>query len=273
MNIGFEIFKAQNRILGYMLPDRTAKKAADLFLTPRKHPLKPWESTKEAEGKRILLDGGLSAIAWGNAKRQILLVHGWESRATQLAGFVDSLVALGFKVIALDAPAHGQSAGKQSNPVQFAEAVMQINQQLGPFDGIVGHSMGGSAVGLALSQGVECGKVVLISSPSSIISVLKRFAHFIGLPGKCAQRFIQQVELNVGRPANELNIAERLSALKSKGLIIHDKGDMEVPFRDAESLSRTWKNASLLATEGYGHRAIVRQPLVWDKVTEFLAHS
>jgi pimeloyl-ACP methyl ester carboxylesterase len=166
-------------VFGIFQPDKTALFAANL---PRKYPVKQWEIEKENEGQRLSLDGGLSVVSWGESKRQFLLVHGWESRATQLAGFVDALVTGGFRVIALDGPAHGQSAGKQANQLLFAQAVLKVSQQLGPFEGIVGHSMGGSALGIALADGLKCDKVVMISSPASIPRVLRRFAAFIGLP-------------------------------------------------------------------------------------------
>jgi alpha-beta hydrolase superfamily lysophospholipase len=175
------------------------------------------------------LSYGLSAISWGDSPRNILLVHSWESRATQVSGFAEKFVEAGFQVIALDGPAHGQSARKQANPLMFAQAVVQVNSEIGPFETIIGHSMGGSVVAIALSEGVESKKVVLISSPSSIESVLKRFAKFIGLPTKSTQRFLDLVEEVVGRSVEALNIAKLIQSNSSKGLIIHDQDDIEIP--------------------------------------------
>lgn len=273
MSMAFRLFKSKNTLLGYLLPDKTAKAARELFLTPRQYPLKAWEQSKEAQGQRLNLSDGLSAIAWGNGTRQVLLVHGWESRSTQLAGFVDELLQMGFKVIAMDAPAHGQSSGKQANPVAFAQAIQNVNQQLGPFDAIVGHSMGGSAVAIALSEGMHCDKAVLISAPASIEAALRRFGRFIGLPAVAVQKFIHQVETSVGRPAHALDIARMVSTLKILGLIIHDVRDPEVPFADAEKIASAWTGATLMTTQGYGHRAIVRQPDVWKRVAMFIGEN
>ncbi|MCP5208429.1 MAG: hypothetical protein H7A01_14570 [Hahellaceae bacterium] len=33
------------------------------------------------------------------------------------------------------------------------------------------------------------------------------------------------------------------------------------------------KRATLVATDGFGHRGIVRQPMVWNKVTEFFGKA
>ncbi|ARU58920.1 MAG: alpha/beta hydrolase [Pseudomonadales bacterium] len=281
MNMAMQMFRSKNTVLGLLTPTSTAIRARDLFLTPRKHPLRDWEEVKEAQGRREILDSGISVIHWrptdepsekvAKPAPKILLVHGWESRATQLAGFVDPLLHKGFEVYAMDAPAHGHSIGKQANPVMFARAIKAVVEHLGPFNGIVGHSMGGSALGIALSEGLNCNKAVLISSPSSIVSVLHRFAGFIGLPKGATRRFIQLIEEQVGVPASDLDIAERVRTSSTKALIIHDTEDREVPFQDSKLIYKNWSDATFVSTTGFGHRAIVRQPEVWENVARFFA--
>ena len=156
MNVSMKLFRSKNRLVSTFLPDYSARQARELFFTPRKFPAKPWEEKMEQKGRRIQLGGGLSAIVWGGSNRKVLVVHGWESRATQLSGFVDVLVNQGFEVVALDGPAHGASSGERANPWLFSQAVSQAIQAVGPFEAILGHSMGGNAVATALAQGVEC---------------------------------------------------------------------------------------------------------------------
>jgi len=273
MDLAFKFLVAKNTIMGTLFPKKTAESAKKLFLTPRKFPVKSWEEALEKTGTRLTLNNGLSAISWGNSRRKILLVHGWESRATQMAGYAEDLVAAGFQVVALDGPAHGYSTGKQANPLMFARAVAQANSEIGPFEVIIGHSMGGSAVAIALSEGVVTKKVVLISSPSSIESLLKRFAKFIGLPGKSTQQFLRLIGEKVGRPANALDIAKLIQLNSSQGLIIHDRDDIEVPYQDAKSIERNWQGARLISTQGYGHRAILRQEDVWHSIMGFVQAS
>lgn len=270
MNIALSLFRAKNRVMGFVRPEATVDQAKELFLTPRLHPLKGWEKVKEEEGRRIGLENGLSAIAWGDSNRKVLMVHGWESRATQMSGFVDDLLHRGFQVIALDGPAHGHSEGQKANPYVFAKAVSLAYKTLGPFEGVIAHSMGGSAVGLALSQETDCAKIVLISSPSSIYNVLRRFSAFIGLSSSNTQRFIQLIESVVGLPAEALNTASNLKGYCGKGLIIHDKSDQEVPYGDALNIVENWQSARLISTEGLGHRAVLRQPEIWQEVAEFM---
>lgn len=273
MSIVLKIFFIKNKIIGTLFPQKTAKFAKTLFLTPRKYPIKAWEDEIEKKVTRLQLSNGLSAISLGDSPRKILLVHGWESRATQISGFAEQFVETGFQVIALDGPAHGRSAGKQANPLLFAQAVVQASSELGPFETIIGHSMGGSAVAIALSEGVESKKVVLISSPSSIESVLKRFAKFIGLPAKSTQCFLHLVGESVGRSLEELDIAKLIQSNSSKGLIIHDKDDIEIPYADAKTIEKNWKGAKLISTQGYGHRSILKQKDVWSSIMSFVQEA
>lgn len=270
MNLAFKLYVSKNKILGLLFPKRMANSAKNTFLTPRKYPLKAWEQEIEKQGERFSFGDGLSALRWGDAKPKVLLVHGWESRATQMSGFVDLFIEAGYQLIAIDAPAHGESSGAHANPVAFAEAIVTAHSELGPFEAIVGHSMGGSALAIALSEGVDCEKVVLISSPSTIIGVLKTFSKFIGLPEKCERHFIQLVGESAGRPAEALDIAKISKTIRAKSLIIHDERDLEIPFENAKSIHNNWPDAQLVSTQGYGHRAILRQREVWETIVGFI---
>ena len=276
MNLALKIFRTKNRVMGFVRPKSTINQAKELFLTPRKFPIKDWEQEQELKGTRFKLNNGLSVISWGQSERKVLLVHGWESRATQMSGFVDHLLSQGFQIYALDGPAHGQSEGKQANPYVFAEAVSNVYESLGPFEAVIAHSMGGSAVSVALSQmdsSVVSGlnKVVLISSPSSIQNVLERFSGFIGLSASNTANFVRLIEEVVGQPTEALDTASNVSKLLCEGLVIHDKSDLEVPYEDALEIVDSWKSTRLVSTEGFGHRAIIRQPSIWKEVADFLA--
>jgi hypothetical protein len=54
-------------------------------------------------------------------------------------------------------------------------------------------------------------------------------------------------------------------------LVVHDHGDREVGFRDGHETARAWPGARLLATEGLGHRRLLRDPAVVEEVVAFVA--
>ena len=73
-----------------------------------------------------------TAAALRNPRRgsTVLLMHGWEGRPTQFALLIRGLVDAGYGVIALDAPAHGRSPGREANVVLFARALLEAASEL-----------------------------------------------------------------------------------------------------------------------------------------------
>jgi pimeloyl-ACP methyl ester carboxylesterase len=57
--------------------------------------------------------------------------------------------------------------------------------------------------------------------------------------------------------------------LETRGLIIHDRSDREVPFLSAQGLHRAWAGSELLATEGLGHRRLLADRAVVERAVRF----
>ena len=55
------------------------------------------------------------------------------------------------------------------------------------------------------------------------------------------------------------------------GLIVHSRDDRMVPFLAAVRLQRAWPGAKLLAVEGLGHRRILSDLAVMERLSDFLA--
>ena len=269
MNIGLQVFRAQNRVLSLLAPQQAVQKAGHLFFTPRRRTGKQWELEAEHQGNRVTLKNGTSALVWGTGI-PILLTHGWEGRATQMAGFIEPLTSRGYQLIALDAPAHGLSLGQQSNPMKFVETMFLAEAIFGPFHAIIGHSMGGGCSLYAAAEGLATEKVVSIAGPSSFLRVSKRFADFIGLSKHAKARFIKHVETNVGIPFEKIDLLSRADELTLPTLVVHDRDDQEIPFKDAQQIAHSLAKGHLYETVGLGHRAIMRSSVMIDTVTNFI---
>ncbi len=270
------LLRVRNRISGALFPQATARPFVRRFLSPRQLPLKDWEDAAEQSGERIPFgpQQQLSALRWhpradyGHSQR-ILLVHGLESRATQMITLADTLSRHGFDVFALDAPLHGKSGGERSNPMEFARAIREADEAFGPFDGMVGHSMGGAALAIARGMGVTAGRYVLLAAPASLLEVLQGFARFIGLPAKAAQAFISGVEREVGVPAGELNTGRLLASDQRPTLLIHADNDAEIPVAAQHTIRRFLPDAEIRTPAALGHRRILRDPVVTEQVRAF----
>lgn len=269
MSIEFQLFRLQNRLLSYIHTDSVIKRAKGIYFKPKRHQPKEWEESAEVNGTRVTLANGLSALVWGKGV-PILFMHGWQGRATQMAGFVEPLNKLGYQVIALDGPAHGKSPGELANPRLFGEAILEADKSFGPFHTVVGHSMGGGATIYALAKGLRTQQIVSISGPSSFKHVSARFADFIGLSRSAKRRFLKAVQDHVGISFEEMDLAKQAENLEHRALIIHDRDDKEVLHCESDRISRMMPNATLYSTVGLGHRKIMRDSVIVDTVVNFI---
>ena len=110
----------------------------------------------------------------------------------------------------------------------------------------------------------------MISGPSSIENVLRKFSGFVGLNSKATDFFIDYTGKQIG-----VNPAEFDSVTLSKTndiptLFVHDRLDLEVPVSESERLLSIFTNSELFITEGLGHRKILKSKVVKDKIDHFL---
>lgn len=257
-------------LLSLLSPRAAGRLALHLFRAPRRHHRPAWEKQIADGGERARFDAHLAGHAWGSGP-VVLLVHGWEGRGTQLGRFVEPFVAAGFRVVALDSPAHGDSTGRRTDLIECTEAVRKVARGLGPLAAVVAHSFGGAVTTLALERGLDAASVVLIATPSSIEDVLRRFCALVGIRGSARHAFRQGLEQLTGVPIRDVEIFERVAALRVPALIVHDRDDREVPFHDAERLAARWPGAELHATAGLGHRRILKDEAVIGRAVTFVA--
>lgn len=188
---------------------------------------------------------------------RVVLLHGWESAAAQLLPLGLRLQEAGAEVFLIDAPAHGQSPGAQANPVVFAEALRSVQQAIGPIDTVIGHSMGGGALLIALHDGLQAARAITIAAPANIEAVLRRFAKHLGLAGRAETAFLADVERHVGRTFAQVSARCLAPAIRQPVLIVHDRDDREIPAAEATELASLLPAGRLLLTERLGHRRIL----------------
>ncbi len=223
-----------------------------------------------AEHTTLPVDGiPVAVYRWG-AGPVVVFVHGWSGRATQVAAFVEPLTVAGYCVIAFDAPAHGKTPGRRTNILEFTAALQAIAAAYGPLYGALTHSFGGMALSYALHHGVDTGRVVCIGTPARLEFLVERFARMLTLPGpvmidlrrRLEQRFTANVWELMSTDSNARTLA-------MPALILHDRDDREVPWRQGKMIADAWPGAQWLATRGLGHRRILRDAATVTAVVEF----
>jgi len=278
MNLAFVSFRLKNQLISVISPSWTARKIQTLFITPRRSELKFWEQKGEQQGARFDLTNELSAIRWlptngvSNGKK-ILLVHGWESRATQMFALVPVLLKSGYEVVAIDQYAHGLSTGAQSHVMEFVNGILEAQKVEDDFEVVIAHSIGATASATAISKGLQTNKLVLIFGPSSVENVLRRFSQLVGLNQRATNYFVHLMETLTGTPVKALDTSTLLMKSPIHTLLIHDNKDKEIPVSESERLHQSLDNSELVITSGFGHRKILKSEIVHGKIIEFISHG
>ena len=264
--------RAVLRGLTAIAPGASAQLAARWFMTPRRfaRPNREAVILKSAVPIAVPLNGSriVRAWRWGEAPF-VLLAHGWEGRGAQLGDFVEPLRTAGYGVVTYDAPAHGDSPGRESGPAMFGDALAAVARWFGTAHGLVAHSMGALATPWALRRGLSVNRVVFIAPGFSPDVATQRMADVLDLPPSVLDKMRQHISTRTGRPWRSV-ADETMRGIREPMLVIHDANDKEVPIATAERWVNVSAEARLSRTTGLGHRRILRNPEVIAEAVAFL---
>ena len=263
------------RLLDTVAPRVAGSAALELFLRPQRR-RRTTAGLEQAQRVELPFpDGPLQGYLWGSGPL-VLLMHGWESDAGAMVGFVEPLLRGGFRVAAIDGPAHGRSPGKHADLLRFSEAVHTAIRAWGPASGVIAHSFGAAATLWLLRQhdAPRIPAVALISGPADVGSQLHAFASVVGLPEQSVAALFAAFRRRFGLAAEEVSLTEGGLQPSGAALVVHDREDQRIPFEHGQRIAAAWPGAELMVTTGLGHNRIVREPEVCAAVAQFIqAHQ
>ena len=134
--------------LSRVAPGLAARLAADLFMRPARVEPRAWELKWIEDAQPVQLTtrhGDMSGWSWGEGPAVILL-HGWNGRGSQMGLLARAVAGAGFRAVAFDGPAHGNSPGRRTNLINHSAALVDVARELPDMHGIVGHSFGALAI-------------------------------------------------------------------------------------------------------------------------------
>lgn len=263
------------RLGSLVSPQAAVRRAGDLFCTPlpssrRRARQAPTgdavEGSFEFHGHRI------HTYAWGDPATQpyVLFAHGWSSHGTRFLPWVRQLRELGYAIVAFDQAAHGHSEGERNTLPEFTATLLAVGERFGPAAALVGHSLGGAAVAVALARGLVAERAILIAPAADPVAAALRFARFIRLPERLCRRMIDTFEATIGLPFADFQAHRTAPRIARPALIVHDLDDREVPWSEGERYARFWADSRLLSTQGLGHNRIAQDEGVIGAAVRFL---
>jgi pimeloyl-ACP methyl ester carboxylesterase len=240
----------------------------------------------EATLLELPFEGGLiRGRIWSGAATDgpmVYLVHGWGGWGLQLAAFVAPLVDAGFRVIAFDAPSHGESepgrdGAQRSTLPELAEAFEAVVAAYGPAYGVIAHSLGAAAVTLALRDGLAPRRIVFLATATDFRDGLAQYEAQLGFGPRIRSGFLRRFSRRFG-PMESYTVPLIVDALAEQRelpalLVIHDRSDRETSADGSAAVVNLWPDAKLHLTDGLGHNRVLRDPAVVAAAVDFLAEG
>jgi pimeloyl-ACP methyl ester carboxylesterase len=280
--IELQIVRAALRGASLVAPAAAELAGVELFFRPRKGRVAP-PSVEAYRAQEITVYSGgyrLAAWSWGEGPT-VLLVHGWEGRAAQLAPFVAPLVERGYRAVAFDQPAHGLSSGKRVTALDMARAVRDVAEDTAPLigprglapaplAGVVAHSLGALATVLALRDGLSAARVVLLAPSAEPSYFARKAASFLGLSEPRTEGMVRRLREQLGGSFDPLDARVLARDLETPALVMHDPEDRDVPWEHGKAIADAWPGARFERLHELGHRRLLRDPAVIEGSVEFL---
>ncbi|PYQ50020.1 MAG: alpha/beta hydrolase [Acidobacteria bacterium] len=270
------LWRAGLAIGSRVAPALAGRVAETLFFTPPRPRPRPSTDPLPAGARHRLVAtpaGEVAVWSWGRGPA-VYLLHGWGGRAQQLGALVAPLVDRGFRVVALDAPGHGASAGRRSSGPEFARSLAAVVERFGPAHAVIAHSLGAAATVFAMREGLAVGRLVFVGPPADPLVWAHRFAAALGLTRAAREELQRQSERRLrARWADLPLLPVRGLPEPPPLLVVHDRDDREVPWQDGAAIAAAWPGARRVDTVGLGHQRILRDPAVVQAVAEFVAEA
>ena len=240
---------------------KTPSREAEFYKKTEQEKIQTKSTSKEIMLYRIPNDGN-----------KVLFVHGWNGRSSQFYRIIELLSDEGYDITAIDLPGHGRSTRSTTTLPEITDLISEVTKSRGPYYGIVCHSFGGVAALNAVRLGATFEKLVLISP--GMYETKPMFKTFVGLFGLdeeyYADRLFDLAESLYGASPGEFGLDRFSKQIEMETLIIHCEDDKEAMKEIALNLHSDMKNSVLHLTEGLGHRRILRDEKVAEKVMNFL---
>jgi pimeloyl-ACP methyl ester carboxylesterase len=252
--------------------DKGAELALRVFSIPRKGRILDFQKEFLAtahQQKLVTEEGFIQLYHWKGKGKTVLLAHGWESNSWRWKYVIEPLQKLDYNIISLDAPAHGNSDGKEFTAIKYSRIIRKVIELYEP-EIVVAHSVGAMATSFQEYETPHefLEKIVLLGSPNKLEVIMRNYQSLVGFSNRVYKSLDELLHSIYGFYINEFSTEDFVSKIKCKVLIIHSPQDAIVTFESMGQIVSKSPNAMFYKSETGGHS--LHTPEVVEKVLAFL---
>ena len=259
--------------------------AAEVLSRPASRVIGSPPAQLQAETVTLQTTSHLKVAGWFSVGKPgmgaVLLLHGVRGDRRDMLGRALALHGLGYTVMLIDLPAHGESEGDRITfGLREAAGVVAALEFLGkrvPAEqvGIVGVSLGAASVVFARPDRALAAVVLESMYPTIMEAVEDRLTMRLGSVGKAlAPALLVQLPLRIGVTADQLRPIAEISSLKAPVLIVAGSKDLHTTLAETRRLFEAASEPKeLWVVEGAAHVNLHSYaPQAYEsRVFEFLA--
>ncbi|MDV5170246.1 alpha/beta hydrolase [Photobacterium rosenbergii] len=239
-----------------LAPEHAKRMARKVLLTPVRSKKMVAEPMGMEKKTIATSEGMLMTYSLGEGPTWVL-GHGWSGSSRQFFSLMEHIAASGYKALAFDNPAHGESEGRFGHLPGFIAAFDSVLEQQESIAGVVAHSMGGAMV-LESRHPLLQDKPVLLVAPvlnytENLVSTVAQSGYSMKLFHEVVDDIAEQYQY----PLESINPMDRLEGREAKAVIVHDRYDRFASYTHSELASAN-QHVTLIATEGLGHGRILQ---------------
>lgn len=203
----------------------------------------------------------LVTYRWGQHGPRVLLAHGWNSKIADFRMLIDRLVDYGYVVEGVDWKAHGQSTGTHTALPEMRDVLKAYYTLHGPFDAVIGYSIGGLAAGMTLSEMSKellPRQLFLFAAPPYMRYFFSDTIEDLGFNQKVYRGMCELVEKHYHESIDYFDLRNKTDHFDQTELhLLYDEKDNIVPFERSADMLRTFPHANFVHTKGLGHYKII----------------
>ncbi|WP_194851692.1 alpha/beta hydrolase [Nonlabens antarcticus] len=210
-----------------------------------------------AKQTKLYTDGYEATIyKIGTGPKNLLFLHGWKSHSARWAPIVELLDLEKYTCYAIDAPAHGRSAGDSIHLEIYRKFVVQTIESAGDIHAIVGHSLGALVINYLYLDNpkVAVNKFIITGAPMGMEQIYFFFQRIVGVNPQVMENLDRYVSANITRiPAREIKLDSFFENVKKPVLVIHDEDDKVCDIVPIKESTHGKSNIETFFTQGLGH--------------------
>jgi pimeloyl-ACP methyl ester carboxylesterase len=210
----------------------------------------------------------------GTGSKNILFLHGWKSHSARWAPVVELLDLEEFTCYALDAPAHGRSAGDSMHLEIYRKFVVQIVEEAGGMHAVVAHSLGGliTAYAFLANPQLPVNRFIITGAPAGMQSIYDFFQYIVKLNSLVMENLDRHISSRVTKiPAKQIRLEAFFEKVENPVLVIHDQEDRICPIGPIKSAAAMNSRIQTFYTDGLGHD--LKSVVVYKRMAEFLGEN